>query len=102
MREATKNLAARTRNLALATTSEGDMYSAGTCHILEMPEFYDIDVTRNLLSLLDQSEYFQHLLEKVIDDNDIQIFVGDDLGADTYASYGFVFSPFKTADNHKG
>lgn len=100
IREATRNLAARTKNLALSATEEGDIYSAGTCNILEMPEFYDIDVTRTLLALLDQSNYFTKLIEKFTDDEDIHVLVGDDLG-DVYTSYGFVFSPFH-AGTHQG
>ena len=98
IRAATRNLADRTKNLALSATHEGDLYSAGTCHILEMPEFYDIDVTRNLLSLLDKSDYFEKLIAKFIDDDDIHVLVGDDLGNDTYASYGFVFGRFHAGD----
>lgn len=98
IREATRDLAARTKNLALSATNEGDIYSAGTCHILEMPEFYDIDVTRNLLSLLDQSDYFTKLIERFIDDNEINVLLGDDLGADIYSGYGFIFSRFHGKD----
>jgi len=102
IREATRNLAERTKNLALVATNEGDLYSAGTCHILEMPEFYDIDVTRNLLSMLDKSEYFEKLIEKFIDDTDIHVLVGDDFGPDTYSSYGFVFSRFHGGQSGEG
>lgn len=94
IREATRSLATRTKNLALAATDNGDIYSSGTCHILEMPEFYDIDVTRNLLSLLDRTDYFSKLIERFIDDEDIHVLVGDDLGSDVDANYGFVFNRF--------
>jgi len=100
IREATRSLAARTKNLAIAATDQGDLYSAGTCHILEMPEFYDIDVTRNLLSLLDKADYFEKLIEKFVDDEDVHVLVGEDFGADMYASYGFVFRPFRSGDEH--
>lgn len=98
LREATRNLAVRTKNLALAATNEGDIFSAGTCNILEMPEFYDIDVTRNLLALLDQSDYFTKLIEKFLNDEEIQVLLGDDLGNKVYANYGFVFGRFHAGD----
>lgn len=98
LREATKNLAARTKNLALSATSEGDLYSAGTSHILGMPEFYDIDVTRNLLSLLDRFDYFEKLMRSIVDEEDIHVLVGNDMGGDIYENYGFVCSQFKIGD----
>jgi heat-inducible transcriptional repressor len=98
LREATRSLADRTKNLALTATKEGDLISSGTCHILEMPEFYDIDVTRNLLSLLDRSDYFTKLVEKFMDDEEIHVLVGDDFGSDVSGSYGFVFRRFHSKD----
>lgn len=102
MREATRNLAARTKNLAISATSEGDMYASGTCHILEMPEFYDIDVTRNLLALLDKTDYFTKLIERFMQDEDIHVLVGEELGSDAYINYGFVFGRFHAADDQEG
>lgn len=98
IREATKSLAVRTKNLALSATNDGDIYSAGTYHILEMPEFYDIDVTRNLLSLLDRSDYFEKLISKFMNDEDIHVLLGEDFGTDMYASYGFIFRRFHAGD----
>lgn len=98
IREATRGLAARTKNLALSATNGGNLYSAGTCHILEMPEFYDIDVTRTLLSLLDRSDYFEKLISKFMNDEDIHVLLGEDLGPEIYASYGFVFRRFHAGD----
>jgi heat-inducible transcriptional repressor len=102
LREATRNLASRTKNLALSATRDGALVAAGTCHILEMPEFYDIDVTRNLLSLLDRSEYFTKLIEKFVGDEDIHVLVGDDLGSDVSGSYGFVFRRFHGQEDQEG
>lgn len=102
LREATRELATRTKNLALATTNEGDMFSSGSCYILEMPEFYDIGVTRNLLSLLDRFDYFERLLRRVVEDDEIHVLVGDDMGPDAFENYGFVFSQFQVGDKHKG
>jgi len=56
MHEAVKALAQQSRALALAQVEEGDIYHAGYANILDLPEFYDIDVTRTILSLLDEAE----------------------------------------------
>src|SRR3989344_1836776 len=55
LREATRNLAQKTKSLAVTVTDDGDVYYSGYSNILEMPEFYDIDITKNLLSILDNT-----------------------------------------------
>src|SRR5579864_2889089 len=44
LRMLVRSLAEKTHALAIATTDEGEIYYAGYANILEMPEFYDIDV----------------------------------------------------------
>ena len=61
MRTATQRLAEKTGTLAVARNQDGDFFCAGYSHILEMPEFYDIDVTKNLVNLLDNQNYFDTL-----------------------------------------
>src|SRR6266446_5222519 len=52
LRRMVKSLAEKTKTLAIATTQDGDVYAAGYANILEMPEFYDIDITKGLLEAL--------------------------------------------------
>lgn len=61
LREATRTLAGKTKTLAMATTADGDFYYAGTANILEMPEFYDINLTRNLLLMLDRVDFWSRV-----------------------------------------
>src|SRR5438270_11285063 len=49
LKETTKSLAAKTNAVAVVTTNEGEVYCSGYANILDMPEFFDIDVTKNLL-----------------------------------------------------
>lgn len=91
-REVTRNLAQKTHSLAVTTTSEGNVYYAGYGNILEMPEFYDIDITKNLLNLLDNTSYFDAIIERI--ENDFGIFLGDELGNEVYRPYSFIFSRF--------
>jgi len=100
LRELTRNLARNTKTLAVATTDEGDLFFAGYSNILDMPEFYDIDITKNLLNMLDDFSYFDVLLQKV--ESDFSILFGDELGNKEYNPYGFVFSRYHTRGNHSG
>ena len=58
LREATKTLAEKTHMLAITATNEGDLYYAGAANILAMPEFYDYQLTHDLLVTLDQFEFW--------------------------------------------
>lgn len=98
LREVTKNLAAKTHSLAITTTANGNVYYAGYGNILEMPEFYDIDITKNLLSLLDDTAYFDSIMERI--ENDFGIFLGDELGNELYKPYSFIFSRFDIKSHH--
>jgi heat-inducible transcriptional repressor len=102
LRQAASTLAERTKTLAIAITDEGDLYYAGTANILDMPEFYDIDVTRNVLGLLDQYGPLQELFfKRVYGEDPVHIVMGADLNWPYLDPVGFVFSHFKT-QNHTG
>jgi heat-inducible transcriptional repressor len=54
LKELTKALADRTKALAVTTTNEGDVFCAGYANILDMPEFFEIEMTKNLLTAVDE------------------------------------------------
>lgn len=99
MKELTKSLAEKTKALAVATTNEGDFYCSGYANILDMPEFYDIDITRHLLGLIDEFDCLDNLLLNINDEEDVHILLGEDLGPKLPASYGFVYMHYKTPKN---
>jgi len=100
LREATHELAQKTHALAVSTTDEGDIYYSGYSNILEMPEFYDIDITKNLLSILDDASYFERILNRLEDE--CSVFLEDDFEEVLLKPYGFVFSRFETRGHHIG
>lgn len=102
LKEVTKLLAERTGALAIATTEEGDMYCAGYANILDMPEFYDIDVTRTLLSAIDEYGYFQSIFDLDQDDEDIHILIGEELGQRMRGPYGLVYAHYETPMHFSG
>ncbi len=96
MKQLTKNLADKTKALAIATTSEGDFYVSGYANILDMPEFYDIDITRALLSIIEEFDYFYDLFAHVLGDEDVHVLLGEELGPRLSGPYGFVFTHFQS------
>ncbi|MCL4390022.1 MAG: hypothetical protein M1484_01780 [Patescibacteria group bacterium] len=102
LRDATRELAQATKSLALSTNDTGDVYYAGTANILSMPEFFDIDLTRNVLALLDNFAFLNKIFERATGEGDIYVMLGDDLGYDYLSPCGLVFTRFGRGKKHQG
>ena len=98
LKEITRVLAQKTKTLAVACTSQGSLYHAGHAHILENPEFYDIDVAREVLSMIDEFSLINAIFNKATGDETIHILVGDDLDNDMFYNLGLVFVDFSAGD----
>lgn len=95
MREATKALAEKTHCIGMAITSQSKTYHSGYLYLLEEPEFYDIDVTKKVFSLLDQAEELLTLLDQAGDEDPIHVLLGDDFGHQHLQPVGIVFADFR-------
>lgn len=104
LKELSKALAEKTKALAVVSTNEGDLYCSGYANILDMPEFFDINVTRSLLSALDEFGYFRDIFSAIIEDGDVDVHVllGDEMGPKLQGPYGFVFTRFSASNNLSG
>jgi heat-inducible transcriptional repressor len=96
LKEATKSLAEKTNTLAIATTNDGEIYCSGYANILDMPEFFDIDVTKTLLNALDEYDNFENIFGLVHDEEDIHVLIEDELGSRLKGPYGFIFTEYTT------
>lgn len=96
LRALTKSLAEKTKALAIATTSTGDVFAAGYANILDMPEFFDIDMTKDLLSVIEEFELLTNIFSSVANNEDTHILMGEELGPKLHGQYGFVFANFHT------
>jgi len=102
LKQVTRTLAERTKTLAITTTNDGDVFCTGYANILDMPEFFDIDLTRNLLSAIDESQFFSNLFMGQAEDEDIHILLGEELGPRLNGPYGFVYKKYHTQMNLTG
>ena len=102
LKEATRSLAEKTNTLAIVTTNQGDLYCSGYANILEMPEFFDIDVTKTLLGAIDEYDCFTNIFESVQENEDIHVLIEDELGSRLRGPYGFIFTEYTTPHNITG
>jgi len=97
IRQATIELARRTDALAIAIDDD-QLYWAGVANILDFPEFWDIDLAHSLLSLLDQSSFWENLVSRVSEEAPVHVLLGDDFGVDYLEPCGFIFSRLNIGD----
>jgi heat-inducible transcriptional repressor len=103
MRHASLALAKQTGNLAITATSKGDIYYAGVSNILDTPEFYDIDVTRTVLNLLDeQQRLFDLFFQRAYGEDPVHIVFGADLGWAYFEPVGMAFTYFNAGKDRRG
>lgn len=103
LREVARFLAERTKALAITTTEDGDFYCSGYANILEMPEFFDIDITKNLLEAIDRYDYIQQLFSLTSEaEEDVRILLGDELASVLRGPYSIIYSTYNTPLHHKG
>ena len=103
MREAALVLAEHTGNLSLIATDEGDTYYAGTANLLDKAEFFDIDVMRHVLALLDQKAKLKGLFYDGREfDSSVHVVFGADLNWPFFDTVGMAFSHFPMNRSHVG
>lgn len=100
MRQVVQALADETQNLAVAITSDGRIYSAGSVHILRHPEFYNIDLTRSVLHMLDKADVLQSIFERTQDRGGVGVLMADELGLNGLSDCSVVYGDF-SLPNHQ-
>lgn len=96
---AAKVLADRTKAVGIAVTDDHEVFHAGYAHLLSMPEFMNIDVTRTLLSLLEETSQLEHIFNHVWGDEEIHLLFGDDLGNQYLEPVSIVYTDFTCANS---
>lgn len=96
LRQAVLALSEITKELAIATTDDGYVLHAGAVNMLDYKEFWDIDITRAVLTLLDRHELVQNVFEKTSDNhNEVRYLIGRELGSELLQDCGVVFAPYR-------
>lgn len=103
LKETTKELASRTRSMAVTTTDHGSIYSCGACNLLNEPEFFSIDVTKTVLSLIDNDKFWFEIISKLdtTPEQIVHLLIGEDLGMEHLEPIGFVYQIYQSGP-HRG
>lgn len=96
MQEATRALAQYTKSLTVGVTEDGGIWHSGYAHILENPEFYNIDVTIQVLSLLEEERRMRDIFFAHEWSNPVEIIFGEDMNVANMEPVGIVACRFTT------
>jgi heat-inducible transcriptional repressor len=102
LRQSTRQLSQRTNNLALVVTDEGDVYYSGISLILDAPEFFDIDLTKTVLMVMDREDMLEQIFNRAVGEEPVHILLGDELGLDYLDQCGVVFAHFGSGKRLSG
>jgi len=89
-------LSEATKYLALVSLDDGYLVHAGSVNILEYPEFFDIEVSKSALQLLDNADLLERLYAKGFGGADVKILIGEELDYDNLDCCGLVYTPFNS------
>lgn len=97
---ATRALAKKCGMLALSTF-DGNIYYSGAANILDLPEFFDIDVTRFVLSMFDEFPILERILSQAHGSDPLHVIFGEETDYEYLAPVSFAFINYESGD-HQG
>jgi transcriptional regulator of heat shock response len=93
-------MADRARCIGLVMdTEDGRLYSSGYAHILAFPEFGNVDVTRTVLTLIEEVRAMQEIFDYARGEEPIHLVLGEDLGNQYLLPVSFVFTEIQIGSN---
>lgn len=98
---ATKVLAKKCNTIALAVDN-GEIYYTGAANVLDLPEFFDIDVTRFVLSMFDEFSILQQVISMAHGADPLHIIFGEETGFEYLRPTSFAFINYQLGAHHQG
>lgn len=96
MREATHLLADTTGAIAVATASDGSIWSHGFSHVFASPEFMNYEVCKHVFEMIEESRLLHELMfGKMTGLTPIEVLFGEELGWAHFEPIGIVASRFE-------
>lgn len=92
LRSAAEALSELTGSLSFAITDNGYYYFVGASKMLDLPEFFEIDVMRAVLKLMDDYDLIKSVLERnYYENSDISVLIGKEIGLANMEPISLIF-----------
>lgn len=99
MEDATESLADKTHSLAVAATDSGAVWRAGYPNIFDSPELNNLEVCRNVFSLLEETSRLHELLfERLTGLSLVEVLFGEELGWPFFEPVGVIATRFQVGN----
>lgn len=95
----TKVLADKSQSLAIALHDDYHLYHSGYANLLQMPEFFDIKVMRNVLQLIEEESMLEEIFDSSTNENLVQVIYGPELGNANLDPIGIIHMTFNVDGN---
>ncbi len=95
LKESTQVLANRSKALGLAMTDNHRLFHSGYSNLLEMPEFYNIEVMRTVLSVIEQGRVLDEIFEKGQSEDKVHVVYGKELAEKNLEPVGVLYITVK-------
>ncbi len=96
--ETTRVLADKTHTLSIALTDERKLFHSGYANLLQMPEFFDIQVMRQVLLMIEEVGLIDEIFNFDTSENPIQIVYGAELGYKYLQPMGVIYMRVNAGD----
>ncbi|MBQ6438113.1 hypothetical protein IJJ12_01875 [bacterium] len=94
--EISKSLAEQTQALGFVVMSNNKAYCSGYANLLSMPEFFDIGLMRQVLTLIEEVPVMQEIFKFGASENPVQVVYGQELGNRDLEPISLVFANVHT------
>ena len=101
LRAAAQALAESTSVMSFVHTNDGQVFSAGASNLLGHNEFFDIEVMRGVLGILDRNEELATMVNRAPNDAEPHVFLGKEIEVASLSGCALVVAHFNTG-KHQG
>ncbi|MBU1110657.1 hypothetical protein KKB83_03505 [Patescibacteria group bacterium] len=102
LQQAVYDLARATQGLGLVYLNNEEFYFSGMASLLDHSEFYNIDLTRTVLRLLDEPEMLGIIFQQISAERNGGILLGHELGMESLSPCGLVFARIQPTRGKQG
>jgi len=91
----TRVLADKSKALCVTVLEDDRMFQSGYANLLQMPEFFDITVMRNVLQLSEEAKLLEELFDSGTSENLVHVIYGPEMGNIHLAPVGMIHMSFE-------